>query len=45
MRPLFIPQREQGNNAKEIPQFDPLIQEQEKKIQEFLPRLNQSSQG
>ena len=37
--------REQGNNAKEIPQFDPLIQEQEKKIQEFLPRLNQSSQG
>lgn len=36
---------EQGNNAKEIPQFDPIIEEREKEIEEFRNQLLKGSQG
>ena len=36
---------EQGNNAKEIPQFDPIIEEREKEIEAIRSQLFKSSQG
>ena len=36
---------EQGNNAKEIPQFDPIIEEWEKEIEAIRSQLFKSSQG
>ena len=36
---------EQGNNAKEIPQFDPIIEEREKEIEAIRSQLFKGSQG
>ena len=36
---------EQGNNAKEIPQFDPIIEEREKEIEAIRSQLLKGSQG
>ena len=36
---------EQGNNAKEIPQFDPIIEEREKEIEELRKLVLKGSQG
>ncbi len=36
---------EQGNNAKEIPQFDPIIEEREREIEELRKQLLKNSQG
>jgi len=36
---------EQGNNAKEIPQFDPIIEEREKEIEELRKLILKGSQG
>lgn len=36
---------EQGNNAKEIPQFDPIIEEREKEIESIRSQLFKGSQG
>jgi lysophospholipase L1-like esterase len=36
---------EQGNNAKEIPQFDPIIEEREKEIEAIRSHLLKGSQG
>ena len=36
---------EQGNNAKEIPQFDPIIEKREREIEELRKQLLKNSQG
>jgi hypothetical protein len=36
---------EQGNNAKEIPQFDPIIENREDEIEQLRNQLLKNSQG
>jgi hypothetical protein len=36
---------EQGNNAKEIPQFDPIIEKREHEIEQLRNQLLKNSQG